>query len=136
MAELTPEVRATLSAADIFVREYVANGPMCWYDPTYDCSWLWEEVAPDGPVLERLGGLFENYDLAQGPAEISVPVLIAAGRYDYCAPYTLWEEHRHKLPLHTYVLFDRSAHFPPLEEPQRFDQALLTWVHGLEGSSG
>src|SRR5262245_34917751 len=33
LAELTPEIRATLSPADIFVREYVARGPMYWYDP-------------------------------------------------------------------------------------------------------
>jgi proline iminopeptidase len=59
-------------------------------------------------------------------------VLIAHGRYDYAIPYTLWEEHRHKLPRHSYVLFERSAHAPSLEEPERFDQAVLEWVRGLE----
>jgi proline iminopeptidase len=136
LAELTPEVRATLSPTDMFVREYVANGPMYWYDPAYDCSWLWEGVAPDWPIAERLFELFETYDLAQGPAEITVPVLIAHGRYDYSAPYTLWDEHRHKLPRHTYALFDRSGHYPPLEERRRFDQTLFEWVHGLETSGG
>ena len=137
LAELTPEVRATLSPADMFVREYVAYGPARWFDPTRDCSWLWEEVVPDMPITERLfGELFKTYDLAQGPAEITVPVLIAQGRYDYSAPYTLWEEHRHKLPRHTYVLFEKSGHFPSLEEPQRFDQTLLEWVHSLESSTG
>jgi proline iminopeptidase len=136
LAELTPEVRAALSPADMFVREYVADGPMRWYDPTYDCSWLWEEVVPDMPILERLGGLFETYDLAQGPAAITVPVLIACGRYDYSAPYTLWEEHRHKLPRHSYALFEKSGHFPPFEEPERFDQTLLEWVHGTETLGG
>jgi proline iminopeptidase len=137
LADLTPEVRATLSPADIFVREYVAYGPAYWYDPTYDASWLWREVVPDMPITDRLfGELFKTYDLAQGPAEIKVPVLIAHGRHDYGAPYTLWEEHRHKLPRHTYVLFEYSGHFPSLEEPQRFDQTLLAWAHGLESSSG
>jgi proline iminopeptidase len=131
LAELTPQVRARLSAAEVVVRDYVATGPMKCYDPTYDCSWLLEEVVPDVPVFERLNDLLETYDLAQGPTEISVPVLIAAGRYDYSAPYALWEKHRHKLPKHTYVLFEASAHFPPLEEPQRFDQTLLTWADGL-----
>jgi proline iminopeptidase len=135
LAELTPEVRATLSPADIFVREYVANGPRWWHDPTRDASWLWEEVVPDMPVLGRLGELLEIYDLASEAAEITIPALIAAGRYDYYNPYTLWEENRHNLlPRHAYVLFERSGHFPPLEEPQRFDQTLLTWMHGIEGS--
>ena len=137
LAELTPEVRATLSPADIFVREYVAYGPARWFDPTRDCSWLWEEVVPDMPITEHLfGELFKTYDLAQGHAQIQAPVLIAHGRYDYGAPYTLWEEHRHKLPRHTYALFEKSGHFPSLEEPHRFDQTLLAWVHSLESSSG
>ena len=75
------------------------------------------------------------YDLGQGPGEITVPVLIAHGRYDYFVAYTLWEEHRHKLPRHTYVLFERSGHTPPLEEPDKFDQTLLAWLHGLDTST-
>jgi proline iminopeptidase len=88
-------------------------------------------------VIARLyGELFKSYDLAQGGAEITVPVLIAHGRYDYAIPYTLWEEHRHKLPRHSYTLFERSAHTPPLEEAERFDQTLLSWAEGLDSSSG
>lgn len=135
-AELTPELRATLSSAALFVREYVAGGPALWYDPIYDASWLWEDVVPDMPVLERLGELFDPYDLAQGPVQISVPVLIAQGRYEFGAPYSFWEEHRHKLPRHKLVVFDRSAHTPPLEEPEQFDQTLVGWLQGLEGSRG
>jgi proline iminopeptidase len=137
LAALTPEVRATLSPADIFVREYMAYGPAHWYDPAYDGSWLWEGVIPDVPAVDRLyGELFRTYDVAQGPGQITVPVLIAQGRYDYGAPYTLWDEHRHKLPQHSYTLFDKSGHFPSLEEPERFDQTLLAWVHGLDSPGG
>jgi proline iminopeptidase len=135
-AALTPELRATLSPGELFVREYLAAGPRYWYEPTYDASWLWEGVTPDLPVLERLWELFDPYDLAQGPGEITTPVLIAHGRYDFAAPFTLWEEHRHKLARHTYALFEKSGHHPPLEEPERFDQTLLAWINGLGGSSG
>jgi proline iminopeptidase len=65
-----------------------------------------------------------------------VPVLIAVGRYDYAAPYALWEEHRHMLPPHAYARFDRSWHTPPLEEPERFDQTLLAWVRGFQSPGG
>jgi len=137
LAALTPEVRATLSAAEIVVREDVAYGPEKWFDPAYDGSWLWEGVVFDMPVFERLfGELFKSYDLAQGPRQVMVPVLIAHGRHDYSAPYTLWEEHRHKLARHTYALFERSGHFPSFEEPDRFDQTLLAWVHGLDTPDG
>jgi proline iminopeptidase len=87
LAELTTEVRATLSPADVLVREYVASGPTLWFDPGYDCSWLWDGVVADVPTMDRLfRELFQTYDLDQGPGEITTPVLIAQGRYDYGAP--------------------------------------------------
>jgi proline iminopeptidase len=135
-AQLTPELLSALSPIEGFVRSYAAAGPQLWYDFTYDDSWLWEGVEPNFPVLERLGDeLLGTYDLAQGPGEITAPVLIAQGKYDFRFPYTLWEEHRHKLPRHTYVLFERSAHTPPFEEPDRFEDTLLTWANGIESSS-
>jgi proline iminopeptidase len=56
MAELTPEVRATLSPVDFFVREYVADGPRNWYDPSYDSTSLRECVEFDGPVGSASSG--------------------------------------------------------------------------------
>jgi proline iminopeptidase len=131
-AELTDELRATLSPAELFVREYVADGPSLWYDPTYDATWLWNGVFLNLPILERLGDLLDPYDLAQGPGEVRTPVLIAHGRFDFRAPFTLWEEHRHKLPRQTFALFERSGHFPPLEEPELFDHTIRAWIDGLE----
>ena len=128
---LTPEVRAALSPEELWAREYVADGPKNWFDPGYDSTWLWEGLVPNMPIFERLSELFETYDLAQAPGEITVPVLIAQGRYDYNAVRTLWEAHKHKLPQHTYALFEQSGRFPSFEEPERFDQTLLDWVNGL-----
>ena len=137
LAELTPELLATLSPGEVAMRRNAALGPRNWYDPSYDGSWLWEGVVPDMLVTQRLfGELFATYDLAQGPGAITMPVLVAHGRYDYVVPYTLWEEHRHKLPRNTYALFERSGHTPPFEEPERFDQTLLAWVRDLEPASG
>jgi proline iminopeptidase len=128
---LTPELRASLSPAEYFVRSYVTRGPWYWYDPEVDSSWLWEDVVPDMPIFERLGELFDPYDLDQGPGEISVPVLVVDGKFDFGAPWTNWEAHAHKLPRHTLAFFERSAHFPSLEEPELFDQTLLAWIGGL-----
>jgi proline iminopeptidase len=132
--ELTPELAASLSPHEFFVREYVARGPIHWYDPAYDGSWLWDDTQLNMPVVERIYAILDPFDLAQGPGAINVPVLIAHGRYDYGAPYTLWERHRHKLPRHTFALFEKSGHTPPLEEPERFDRTLLAWLGRLERS--
>ena len=56
MAELTPELRASISPAEFFVRQYVARGPWFWYDPSATASWLWEDVVPDMPVFDSTGG--------------------------------------------------------------------------------
>ena len=130
-AALSRDVRGRRSPTELYVREYAADGPLNWYDAAYDSTWLWEGLMVNGPVIQRLGAMFESYDLAQGPGPIDVPVLIAHGRYDYNAVHTLWEQHRHKLTRHTFALFDRSAHFPSLEEPDRFDQTLVDWVREL-----
>lgn len=136
LAELTPEVRAALSPVDLFVRTFIASDPKSWFDPLYDSSWLWEGVVPDMAMIGRVyDELFKPYDLAQRPGEITVPVLVVHGRYDYLAPYTLWEERLNVLPRHTFALLERSGHTPPLDEPERFDETLLDWVHGLEDSS-
>jgi proline iminopeptidase len=129
-AELTPELRASLSPTEFFVREYVARGPFHWYDMTYDGTWLWEGTELNMPVLERLYEAVDELTLASG--EITTPVLIVQGRYDYGAPYTLWEAHRHKLPRHTFALFEKSAHNPPLEEPDHFDETVLAWIGDLD----
>ena len=133
-AELTPEIRASLSPGELWTRNYLASAPKLWFDPTYDGSWMWEGVVLDGPAHQRMRELLNPYDLAQGP-EIAVPVLVVHGRYDYWESHTLWEGRLDKLPRDTFVLFERSGHTPPLEEPERFNRTLLEWVRGLARSS-
>jgi proline iminopeptidase len=129
-AELTPELKASLAPSDYFVREYAAAGPLHWYDMTYDGTWLWEGTELNMPVLERLYAAVDHLTLAAG--EVTTPVLIVHGRYDYGSPPVLWERHREKLPAHTFVVFDKSGHTPPLEEPELVDETLLAWVGELE----
>jgi proline iminopeptidase len=129
LAELTPEVRAALTPAQLFIRNYLAGAPKAWYDPTYDGAWLWEGVELDKAVMDRVyDEVFKPYDLAQGPGKITAPALVVHGRYDYIIPHTLWDDHRHKLARHTYALLEESAHSPQQEEPERFDEILLDWV--------
>jgi proline iminopeptidase len=132
LAELTPDVCAALSPAELWLRRYQASAPKIWFDPTYDDSWLWEGVELNGPVYQRVAGeLFKPYDLAEIPGEIDVPALVIHGRYDYWESHTLWEGRLHKLTRHTFVLFERSGHMPSLEEPERFNEVLLAWIGDL-----
>ena len=53
------------------------------------------------------------------------------GRYDYVAPYALWDEPRQRLSSLTYRLYERSGHTPPYEEPEAFTADLLAWAADL-----
>ena len=76
-----------------------------------------------------------QHDLAQGPVEITAPVLIAHGRYDYAVAYTGWEEHRHKAPQAQLCAIREQRAFSAARGAGRFDQTLLAWIDEL-GSSG
>lgn len=130
-AELTPELRATLSPSELFIREYLVNEPRFWYDHALDTSWMWDDVVADPPAWDRVAELFEDDDGAEGAAKVTVPVLVAVGRFDYNNPYTLWRRNGDEETPFSFVLFERSGHGPMFEEPERFDQALLEWVGGL-----
>jgi len=129
---ITEDEWAQLDPSAQIVRAYIANAPKYWYDPTYDPGWLWDGVTLHSDSWEHLAGrLFATYDLAQGSAPIAAPGLVIHGRHSYIVPYTLWESEKGKLPQVTLHVFDSSGHTPQLEEPERFNQIVMDWVHHL-----
>jgi len=74
--------------------------------------------------------ILKDYDLAEESEPVVVPVFLALGRYDYIAPYILWnDERRAALPNLTYHLFSKSGHFPQIEESELFDSKLIEWIN-------
>jgi proline iminopeptidase len=122
------ETVGKLPAGQSFIKTYVTNGPKYWYEPTYDATWIWAGMDPNGKMTTHLFELFKNYDLRQGPEQIKAPVFLALGRYDYVVPYTTWDSQKGKLPNLSYNLFEKSGHTPQLEEAALFDQKLLAWL--------
>ena len=60
-------------------------------------------------------------DLASVVTELALPVYFFHGIYDYTVSYSLAEGYLQKLqaPLRGFYTFDRSAHSPVLEEPEK-----------------
>lgn len=60
--------------------------------------------------------------LDEGVTDVRVPVWFFIGRHDYTTPYEMAQRYLEKLqaPRKELVWFERSAHFPFLEEPDRF----------------
>ena len=61
-----------------------------------------------------------------------IPVFFCIGRHDYQTPYSLVEKYCNhiKAPYKELIWFEKSAHYPLFEEPDRFDM-IMSYIHGL-----
>ena len=72
-------------------------------------------------------GTIRSWDVFDRLAEIALPTLILAGRYDECVPEHMWEMHQ-RITGSRFELFESSAHMPFIEEPDRFDQVMRDFL--------
>ena len=66
-------------------------------------------------------------DIAKEVPEVTIPVYFFHGIYDHTVSYTLAKDYFEKLkaPIKGFYVFQKSAHSPMLEEPDRMCQILL-----------
>jgi len=73
-------------------------------------------------------------DLSQRVTRLQIPIYFFHGRYDYTVSYPLARAYFERLdaPLKRFYTFERSAHSPLFEEPDRMREIMLTDVlaHG------
>jgi proline iminopeptidase len=108
---------------------YVTSAPVYFHDPAYDPAWILEGVTWNVPAWDQLfGSIMPGYDPAARPPA-RVPVFLALGRSDFAVPHHVWDEaERSRIPDLTFRLFDRSGHYPMLEEHELFDTTLIDWM--------
>jgi len=123
---LPDDVLKTLSPRDAFAMRYVRTGPKYFYDASYDYAgaWLGQRLATE--LVLRFVGL--EFDPRPRLASNTAPVLVLLGRYDYAVPYPLWDGIEDRIPHVTRRRLERSGHFPMLEEPAAFDDAIIRWL--------
>ncbi|HUC06667.1 MAG TPA: alpha/beta hydrolase [Solirubrobacterales bacterium] len=131
-ARLTEEVLARLTPSERVIVPYVANGPVFFPDPTYDCTPLWEghEQISDR-LFARFWGpqaQFGAFDPEANLPNVVAPVFIAQGVFDFAAPPHAWAGELEKLPNATYRAFERSGHYPQLDEREAFGKAVAGWL--------
>jgi proline iminopeptidase len=131
-ARLTEEVVARLTPSERLIVSYAASGPLYFHDPTYDCTPLWEGHEQ---ISERLfarfwgpQGQFAAFDPEADLPKVVAPVFIAQGVFDFAAPPHAWEGALEKLPNATYRAFERSGHYPQLDERELFGEAVAGWL--------
>jgi len=113
-----------------FLHMNFRNAPKSWYDYNFDSRPIWEGVKPNTHVLDQMYLRFvREVDVSKGLEELSIPVLIVYGRFEYLvAPVHSWDPLRPKLKDLTVRVFEKSAHSPHYEQPNLFDAMLLEWL--------
>jgi proline-specific peptidase len=93
-------------------------------DEVYEAMW--------GPSEFCLTGPLKDWDITHRLGEIDLPTLVVGGRYDEATP-TITETVHRGIPGSEWVIFENSAHFPHLEETDRYLQVLGDFLGRAEG---
>ncbi|BBZ50987.1 proline iminopeptidase-family hydrolase [Mycobacterium heidelbergense] len=80
-----------------------------------------------GPSDFHIVGTIRSWNVFDRLAEITLPTLILAGRFDECVPEHMWEMHQ-RIGGSRFELFESSAHMPFIEEPDRFDRVMRAFL--------
>ena len=80
-----------------------------------------------GPSTLQIVGTMQGWNVLDRLAEISVPTLVVAGRFDGCSPEHMREMHE-RIEGSRFALFEASSHLPFVEEPERFDRVMREFL--------
>jgi proline iminopeptidase len=131
LRNLPDEELAQLPPGQQFVKSYIRNSPLTWYNPKFDASSLWEGVESNDDFERALsqGKVIHDYEITQGLDHFKRPVFLALGLYDFrVAPPSAWDEVIPKFHNITVKIFERSGHWPHYEQPDFFDTEMLSWM--------
>lgn len=87
-----------------------------------------------GPSEFCVSGTLKDWDITDRLGEIHVPALVLCGRDDEATP-TLAETIHRGIPNSELVIFEHSAHFPHIEETERYLQVLEAFLSRVEINS-
>ncbi len=76
----------------------------------------------------RILPTLQQYDLRERLGEIEVPVLVITGRHDWITSLRQAEELVAGLPRGELVIFEKSGHYPFIEEQGRFLAVVREWL--------
>ena len=106
-----------------------AQTPMRFFEARLDTAPLFADSVVNLTLLQHLmGTLTPDWDVTAAAADLTVPMLLALGRYDYTTPHVLWEPVVGLLPDVTARRFEESGHHPFFEEPDLFVDVVTEWM--------
>jgi len=120
-------VRASGPPTRSFAAMFLANGSKVWRDPSYDAAWLVKGVESNAALHHLMALLPRRADARRSLEKVDMPTLVMSGRHDYAIPYPLWDELVSGLDNLTYHVLAESSHSPQTEDPDVFDELLISW---------
>lgn len=113
-----------------FITFCLKLGARSWFDYTFDATPLWKDVYVHMSIIDHFWGVvFRDIDIAKDVKKVTMPTLLALGRYDYLvAPPHTWNTIRSLFPNLTIRIFEQSSHTPQYEQATDFDRELLEWL--------
>jgi len=87
-----------------------------------------------GPSEFCATGTLKDWDITDRLGEIRIPALVIGGRYDEATPALTETVHR-GIPGSEWVIFENSAHFPHIEETERYLQVLDQFLSRVEAQA-
>lgn len=81
-----------------------------------------------GPFWESINTL-RNTDLSPHLPQVTMPVLGVYGKHDAIVDYRQYKILQSRITHSNIALFERSGHFPMLDEPERFHNTLREFLH-------
>lgn len=120
------EEELDLDTPEGLVRWFSLESHRLWFDPRYDMAHMWDPslLLPEAAQRSDADG-WAGVDLREMLADTRVPAFAAFGKYDFHVPPTnLLDD----IDGVTVEVFDRSGHFPYIEEEQEFARRYRQWV--------
>lgn len=84
-----------------------------------------------GPSVFRIIGTIRDWDVVDRLAEIAIPTLLLAAKFDEFSPDHMREMHS-RIAGSRFEFFESTAHLPFLEEPERFDQVMRDFLRAQD----
>ena len=88
-----------------------------------------------GPNEWTMTGKLAGWDVRHRAHEITVPVLLTAGRYDMCTP-AVFKQLLEAFPTARSAIFENSSHTPYLEEADAFVETAESFFSSVEQEKG
>ena len=126
------KVAKSLSKEEYFKEFHRVQAPLYWRNPKIDGKEYWKDIHINTEIVNRFIPNVYSDDYTPGNfEENTVPILVINGKHDFAMPHIAWDEYEQKLPKCTIKIYENSAHYPMVEEKEKFEQDIVRWINDL-----